>query len=80
MIYKYDGTEEKCPLPLVKMRVILKKMHYGDTFTLKICDKGSIKDIPKLLTSQGYIFSQCYINKDKTKAPILQLHIRLKSL
>ena len=78
MLYEYDGTEEKCPLPLVKMRVILKKMHVGDTLMIKISDKGSITDIPKLLTKQGYPFSQCYLNDNKIKAPILQLHISLK--
>jgi TusA-related sulfurtransferase len=80
MLYEYDGTEEKCPLPLVKMRIILKKMYHGDTLMIKISDKGSIKDIPKLLTKQGYLFSQCYINEDKMKAPILQLHITSKFL
>jgi tRNA 2-thiouridine synthesizing protein A len=78
MLYEYDGTEEKCPLPLVKMRVILKKMQFGDTLTIKISDKGSMKDIPKLLTKQGYSFSQRYLNESTVKAPILQLHISLK--
>jgi len=63
MLYKYDGTGEKCPLPLVKMRVILKKMKQGDTFLIQISDKGSIKDIPKLLTKQGYQFTEQYISQ-----------------
>ncbi len=58
MLYEYDATAEKCPLPLVNMRVILKKMHGGDSCLLHISDKGSISDIPKLLLKQGYQFSE----------------------
>ena len=78
MLYKYDGTEEKCPLPLVKMRVILKKMNFEDSLTINISDKGSIKDIPQLLAKQGYVFTQRYINESEKKKTVLQLHIRLK--
>jgi len=73
MLYKYDGTGDKCPLPLVKMRVILKKMTKGDTFIIKISDKGSIKDIPKLLAKQGYQYTEQYINQG-----VLQLLIKDK--
>ena len=71
MQYEYDATAEKCPLPLVKMRVILNKMQQGDSCLMQISDKGSIKDIPKLLKKQGYSFSEKYLNKS-----ILQLHIK----
>jgi TusA-related sulfurtransferase len=58
MIFDYDGTKEQCPVPLVKMRVLLKKMQDGDQCILLIKDSGSITDIPKLLTKQGYSYSQ----------------------
>ena len=70
MLYEYDATAEKCPLPLVKMRVILKKMKKGDSCLLQIKDKGSITDIPKLLIKQGYQFTQDCIDDE-----VLQLHI-----
>ena len=57
MTYIYDATLEKCPLPLVKLRVILRKMVAGDNCLLQIVDTGSKKDIPKLLNKQGYLFS-----------------------
>lgn len=56
MLHEYDATKEKCPLPLVKMRLILKKMQKGDTFMILISDKGSKKDIPKFLTNLGYSY------------------------
>ena len=71
MLYKYDATSEKCPLPLVKMRVILKKMQPGDSCLLKISDKSSIKDIPKLLRKLGYQFTPQFLNDD-----VLQLLIK----
>jgi TusA-related sulfurtransferase len=58
MIYKYDGRGEKCPVPLVKLRLLLKKMQDGDQCIITIDDSGSIKDIPKLLDKQGYIYQQ----------------------
>jgi TusA-related sulfurtransferase len=70
MLYEYDATAEKCPLPLVKMRVILNKMQKGDEFLLHITDKGSKIDIPKLLKKQGYLFDERYLTD-----AILQLHI-----
>ncbi len=61
MIYEYDGTQEKCPVPLVNMRLILKKMRNDDQCLIKLKDPSSIKDIPALLTKQGYSYSQCLI-------------------
>ncbi len=58
MLYEYDARHDKCPLPLVKTRVLLKKMQAGDSCLVKICDQGSIRDIPKLLIKQGYSFSK----------------------
>lgn len=58
MIFKYDGTHDKCPVPLVTMRLLLKKLQSGDQCVLLIKDPGSVKDIPKLLIKQGYSFRQ----------------------
>ena len=71
MHYEYDATAEKCPQPLVKMRVLLKKMQQGDTCLMHISDKGSIKDIPKLLIKQGYSFDTQVIEHN-----VMQLHIK----
>jgi len=58
MIFNYDGSNDKCPVPLVTMRLLLKKMQAGDQCIVLIKDPGSLKDIPKLLTKQGYYYSQ----------------------
>lgn len=57
MLHEYDATNDKCPLPLVKMRVILKKMQASDKCSIRIADKGSKNDIPKYLVKTGYLFS-----------------------
>jgi TusA-related sulfurtransferase len=57
MLHEYDASNEKCPLPLVKMRVILRKMKTDDKCLIRITDKGSKNDIPKYLTRIGYPFS-----------------------
>ena len=71
MQYEYDATGEKCPLPLVKTRLILKKMQADDSCVLRIADSGSKIDIPKLLSKQGYPFIQR--QRDKTT---IELHIK----
>lgn len=30
MIFEYDASDEKCPLPLVNLRLRLQKMQMGD--------------------------------------------------
>ena len=46
----YDGRQDKCPLPLVKTKLLLKQLKIGEQLVLKLTDAGSIQDIPKLLT------------------------------
>ncbi|MEY8213891.1 MAG: sulfurtransferase TusA family protein [Colwellia sp.] len=58
MIYKYDGIGQKCPVPLVNLRLLLKKMQDGDQCIISIDDFGSINDIPKLLDKQGYFYQK----------------------
>ncbi len=57
MIYHYDGSNEKCPLPLINLRLIIKKMQKGDFCIIKIRDSGSKEDIPKLLSKLNYHYS-----------------------
>ena len=64
MIYEYDARSEKCPVPLVQLRLLLKKMSDSDSCLLKISDQGSIQDIPKLLTKQGYTYKQSCLEKN----------------
>jgi TusA-related sulfurtransferase len=71
MIYEYDARSEKCPVPLVQLRLLLKKMSPTDSCLLKISDKGSIKDIPKLLIKNGYTYKQSRLEKNT-----LELFIR----
>jgi len=55
-------TKEKCPLPLVNLRLILKKMKQGDICILRINDTGSKQDIPKLLSKLNYDYEQSCID------------------
>ncbi|WP_448213384.1 sulfurtransferase TusA family protein [Colwellia sp. MEBiC06753] len=57
MNYRYDARKEVCPLPLVKLRVKLKKMKAGDSLTLIISDSGSKSDIPKLLDKLNHVYT-----------------------
>ncbi len=70
MLYEYDACHEKCPLPLVKMRVILKKMQTGDVCKIRIYDKGSKKNIINYLEKFSWAF-----NKQKIDDNILEIKI-----
>lgn len=63
--YKYNGIGEKCPVPLINMRLLLKKMRIGDSCIITINDTGSLSDIPKLLAKQGYQYHK-QINSNGT--------------
>ena len=54
MIYQYDGSNDKCPLHLVTVRVQLKTLKQGDEYIVLLKDKGSKTDIPKYLMAKGY--------------------------
>ena len=73
MIYQYNAVEDKCPLALVKMRVILKKMTNDDTCIMQLSDAGSLSDIPRYLTQKGYTFSQQQISSSITELHITQV-------
>ncbi|NMP32479.1 sulfurtransferase TusA family protein [Thalassotalea sp. M1531] len=55
--YQYDATKEACPLPLVKLRVMLKKMKTGESCRLLLKDTGSKSDIPRLLDKLGHSYT-----------------------
>jgi len=74
MIYEYDASTEKCPVPLVQLRLILKKMSTDDCCLFKISDSGSLTDIPKLLTQKGYDYKKNWLNNK-----VLELSITLNS-
>lgn len=70
MIYEYDARNDKCPLPLVKLRVILKKMTDNDRCILLIADSGSKSDIPKLLDKYEYPYRMTPIENNAIKIQI----------
>jgi TusA-related sulfurtransferase len=70
MIFQYDASQEKCPLPLVNLRLILKKMKKKDVCVLRIRDLASKDNIPKLLTKLGYCFNQSPIDNNVVEITI----------
>ncbi len=71
MIYQYDATKDKCPLPLVKMRLMLKKMTDEDSCIISIADEGSKSDIPKYLQEKGFQYSVRQL-----PSSVIELHIK----
>jgi TusA-related sulfurtransferase len=70
MIHHYDGSNDKCPLPLVNLRLIIKKMRKGDLCVIKVQDTGSKEDIPKLLSKLGYCYKQSPIDNNVVEITI----------
>ncbi|WNC70145.1 sulfurtransferase TusA family protein [Thalassotalea nanhaiensis] len=68
----YDGRLEKCPLPLVKTKLLLKQLTAGQSLTLFLADPGSIQDIPRLLSKLNIPFEQSLIAEHQVKITILK--------
>ena len=68
----YDGRLEKCPLPLVKTKLLLKQLTAGQSLTLFLADPGSIQDIPRLLSKLNIPFEQSLLDKHQVKITILK--------
>lgn len=73
MLHSYDGTNDKCPLPLVKTRLMLKLLKPGDRCVVRIADKGSKIDIPNYLAKLGFKYSHRQIS-DR----VVELHIECR--
>ncbi|WNC70716.1 sulfurtransferase TusA family protein [Thalassotalea psychrophila] len=69
---QYDGRLEKCPLPLVKTKLLLKQLSTGQTLTLLLADPGSIQDIPRLLFKLNIPFEQILLAKQQVKITIIK--------
>ncbi|MFD1384015.1 sulfurtransferase TusA family protein [Rhodanobacter aciditrophus] len=48
-----DAREERCPMPLLKMKLALAKMTVGECVCVFATDEGSKKDIPHYLEMVG---------------------------
>ena len=70
-IIEYDATQEVCPVPLIKMRLMLKKLVSKGCLKFTIADSGSKKDIPKYLNNKEYDFVIREINLTVIEITIL---------
>ncbi|SBS31871.1 Sulfurtransferase TusA [Marinomonas aquimarina] len=48
-----DAKEDRCPMPLLKLKLALAKMAVGETICVYATDEGSLKDIPHFLALVG---------------------------
>ena len=53
-----DLTNFRCPLPLVKTKLALKKLPEGKKLQLLLSDRNSRQDVPKYLTNNGYFVQE----------------------
>ena len=71
----YDGRLEKCPVPLIKTKLLLKQLSAGQSLTLLLTDPGSIQDIPRLLTKLNIPFKQTSLVEQTIKITITKEQI-----
>lgn len=48
-----DAKDDRCPMPLLKLKMALAKMSESDTVCVYACDDGSLRDIPHFLNLVG---------------------------
>ncbi|MCH4294296.1 MULTISPECIES: sulfurtransferase TusA family protein [Shewanella] len=49
-----DLTAFRCPVPLVQVKLALKKLPAGETLEVALLDSASRRDVPAFLEKQGY--------------------------
>lgn len=54
MRFQLDTQGLVCPMPLLKLKLLLKQCRCGDIVEQLITDKTSVKDIPAWLENKGY--------------------------
>ncbi len=65
-----DLTNFRCPLPLVKAKLALKKLPDGEKLHLLISDRTSRLDVPKYLLKEGY-----FVHEMSNSSELLELVI-----
>ena len=53
-----DLSNFRCPLPLVKTKLALKKATSGEQLHLILSDRNSKQDVPKYLKQKGYMVEE----------------------
>ena len=48
-----DAKEDRCPMPLLKLKMALAKMAINETVCILATDSGSLRDIPHFLDLVG---------------------------
>lgn len=59
-----DAIEDRCPMPLLKVKMALSKMEVGKLLCVTASDSGSLKDIPQYVNLVGYSLVSTLENKN----------------
>ena len=64
---EYDARHEKCPVPLIKTKLLLKQLKDGQVMRVLIGDSGSHTDIPKFLSSKNVQYKLALLKDNSTE-------------
>ena len=51
--YKLDALGQRCPIPIINAKKIIKKMKIGETLEIIADDMGAKADVPALVKKTG---------------------------
>ena len=68
-----DLTAFRCPIPLVKVKMLLKDLSAGSQLTVLLSDHGSRSDVPNFLKKQGHC-----VQSSVTEQGHLLLEVRVR--
>ncbi len=69
-----DATNMRCPMPLLKTKVMLNSMEPGAILLVKATDSGAKRDIPSFIGA-----SQHTLISEKTQHAVFQFYIQVGS-
>ncbi|WP_372871826.1 sulfurtransferase TusA family protein [Shewanella sp.] len=53
-----DLTAFRCPVPLVQVKLALKRLPAGEMLEVALLDSASRRDVPAFLEKQGYLIQK----------------------
>lgn len=68
-----DTEGMNCPLPVIKTKKALEGLKSGQVLEVRVTDRGSITDIPLLLSRLGYELPEI-----RDKGEVIEFYIRKK--
>lgn len=75
MQFNLDTSKQICPIPLLKLKLVMRQCQVGDRIIQLVSDKSSVKDIPAWLNKKGHLVTVSQVSNN-----LFELTIKIEAV